>query len=170
MKENRIWFWSRDPDNEIHLIDRLPWFLRRLGARGFLMLVCAYIWFWLGLGNWRDVLLPHDGVPHLQIEHHVRAIMWWIGPVAAVITAGLGRRSWIGLLVLTWMPSFVIFSFSISWLWWYLDGGHTGYDDAWYQAGIYLALPALVLAAALIPAPPTRLVRVIEDLDIEDLS
>lgn len=143
--------------------DRLPNFITRLGARGFLMLVCAYIWAWLGLGNYRDVISVRPDIPHLGIEPITRALMWWAGPVVAVCTAGLRKGSILGLAALAFMPCFVIASYGISYVWWYVPGGHAGYAEAWYSAGIYLALPALVLASALIPAPPTRIIAVPED-------
>lgn len=124
----------------------------------FVMVVCAYIWFWLGLSNYYDLPRPTPGVAYLALDPDLRAGLWWGGAIVGLATAWSREKNRFGLLALMYMPAFVITCYTISYIYARVPGGHEGMFTAWYQCGVYLSLPALVVIAALVPAPPVKIV------------
>lgn len=122
--------------------------------RTFGMLLCIYIWVWLGVGNLLDAPAVRPDVIYLLAPPWMRAGVWLLAALVALITAWSRRGSIVGLLLLSIPPVAVIASYSYSMFIHLIPGGSEGYPQAYYLAAIYLALPGLVVMTALMPSAP----------------
>lgn len=65
---------------------QLPKILARFGDRGAAMLLCAYIWTFLGFAALEELPVSRPGVFWLDIPHDVRAGAWWVSAAVALVT------------------------------------------------------------------------------------
>lgn len=135
---------------------RLPrtphWWPRWLGKRAVGMIGCAWIWIWLGIGNFQDVQTTRPDVVYLEWPPQVRAAMWIIPAVIAAATAPSRRVSYVGLGLLT-VPILAVFaSYAFSMVVYLLPGGGQGYQYAYFSAALYGAMLGMITYVAYQPS------------------
>lgn len=122
---------------------------RHLGTRGWILLLCAAVWWLVGLG----VLLraATEGDPallHLYIPAEARVAGWWIGAVLAVYGAVRKKHLPVVTSVLIVMPLLRLSSYMWGWITYLVPGPPAGAQDGWYSAAYHAVLIGLVLVAA----------------------
>lgn len=131
---------------------------RHLGTRGWILLVCAWVWGLLGLG----VVLQaaRTGEPsllHLYMPVPLRVTLWWAPALLAVYGAFWRKRLPVVTAALIIAPLIRVVSYVWAWFTWvahestflqWMTPDWFGVPSGWYSAAIHLPLIALVLIAA----------------------
>lgn len=112
------------------------------------MLGCAYIWIWLGFGNYQDAPVQRPDVIYLLLSPDTRALMWIIPAIIAGCTAFSRRGSLLGLAALAIPPAIVVASFGYAWALYLIPGGAEGFKTAYYSAAIFGSTLGMVIYVA----------------------
>lgn len=126
--------------------------VKRFSLRTFGMLLCAYIWVGVGVGQMLELPTLRPGVFHLLIPGIIRASAWWLTAFVALCCAWSDRASSIALGLLWVPPAFSLVSYASGWIMAQVPGGNPGYPNGWYSAYLFLGLVGLVIFAALVPS------------------
>jgi hypothetical protein len=133
-------------------------FDRYVGTRGWILLVCAWVWGLVGLGIiLQAARMGDESLIHLYMPVPLRVALWWV-PAGLAVYGALARRDLI-LVVFALMiaPAIRVASYGWAWLTWvfhelggpaWLAPDVTGYAGGWYSAAMHIPLIALVLIAA----------------------
>ena len=128
---------------------------RRLGVRGFGMVLIGTAWTLIGVGVLHGLNPTPPDAPHLVIPAPVRGTVWIAPGVLAFALCASRRRDTIALTVAVVMPLVHVVSYTWAWVVYLAPGGQAGYSAGWYNGAFHLALVALVVLVASIVDVPT---------------
>jgi hypothetical protein len=122
------------------------------------MLLCAYIWILLGIGAWLEKTTYIPGAFHLLLSGQVRAVLWVIPALIAIVFAWSREKSVFGLVPLVVMPSISMASYLWAWILTLpimnaVTEHSVGSDYGWYFSSFYFAFLSMVGLVAVIPPP-----------------
>ena len=130
---------------------------RRLGVRGFGMVLIGLGWLFIGLGVWQGLPPAPDGAPHLLVPAPYRATAWAGSGILALALSTNRDRDHIALMAAVIMPLVRVGSYLWAWIVHLIPGGHPGYASGWYAAIFQAFLVAfVVLVACIVPVPEPR--------------
>ena len=127
---------------------------RRYGARTFGLILCAWIWLFLGLVSFGAPATPRPGVLHLMLPGWVRLGVWVAFAIYAFVSALRAKGTNIALGVLMFPPAATVASYTWGIISAWLLGPAEGYIDGWKQAALYGSCIGIVVLAALHPNRP----------------
>lgn len=130
---------------------------RRLGLRGAGMLLIAFVWFLIGLGDIRDLSATPNSAWHLLIPSEIRGTVWIFSAALCLILAWTKSQDWIALVVACIMPTIRITSYTWAWIMSLIPGPPDGFPGGWYSSAIHFALLGLVMLVAAIREIPRTL-------------
>lgn len=119
---------------------------RRLGVRGYALLLCAFIWSLVGYGILAGPQTDSPGTFHDGLPTWARLAIWFLPAAAALLGAWMPRWDWLALALLVVGPVVRCCSYLTSWILWL--SRHHGLATGWYAAALYLALIGIVGVAA----------------------
>lgn len=121
--------------------------MRRLGVRGYALLLCAGIWALIAYGTAQGAGRANPpGTFHDNLPLPLRVVLWAVPAAVAVALSMSTRHDWIALALLVVGPMLRCCSCLAAWIL-HLTG-HPGWPGGWYSASYYVALIGIVALAA----------------------
>ncbi|MFF0942680.1 hypothetical protein ACFYE2_00420 [Kocuria sp. CPCC 205300] len=131
---------------------------RHLGTRGWILLVCAWVWGLIGLGILLQAAkMGEPSLLHLYMPVPLRVTLWWAPALLAIYGAIRRKHLPVVTAALIIAPLIRVASYLWAWITWvahevpalgWLAPDWAGVPSGWYSAAMHLPLIALVLIAA----------------------
>ena len=127
--------------------------VRRIGLRGEALLGLGVVWMLLGIGVGEGLHRPPADASlwHLLLPDQLRAGIWIVSGLLAVVASMWQRLSPLALALLVVAPMIRITSYGWAWLMALIPGPPPGHPTAWYVLATQTMLLASVLFAAHVP-------------------
>lgn len=133
----------------------------RVGLRGWGLALLGVVWVLIGVGVAVGASNPPDNQAlwHVIIPRWMRAAMWIVTGLVALVGARWRRCSDIALGVLTIMPTVRLTSYIAAWVTYLIPGVPEGSKWGWYSGAFYIVMLGFVVLVACIPSPSGRRAR-----------